>query len=118
MKRGDIVLIKFPFTDLTSTKVRPALIISNENYITTQNDVILTLITSNVSKISPDDYFLDPNNPEFSKTGLKQASVFRVCVGRVYIYVIKGIEQWGMLQPEKLISGYTAILPACPRPPV
>ena len=78
MKRGDIVLIKFPFTDLTSTKVRPALIISNKNYNTTQNDVILILITSNVSRISPDDYFLDPNNPEFSKTGLKQASVFRV----------------------------------------
>ena len=27
-KRGDIWLLRFPFTDLTSSKVRPALIIS------------------------------------------------------------------------------------------
>lgn len=30
MKQGNLVLIPFPFTDLTSTKVRPALIISKD----------------------------------------------------------------------------------------
>lgn len=78
MKRGDVVLIRFPFTDLSSTKVRPALIISNENYNTHQEDVILLLITSNISRMSSDDYLLDSRNPEFKDTGLKQASAFRV----------------------------------------
>ncbi len=78
MKRGDIVLIRFPFTDLSSTKVRPALVISNENYNTNQYNVVLLLITSNISRISSEDYLLNTNDPEFKNTGLKQASTFRV----------------------------------------
>jgi mRNA interferase MazF len=78
MKRGDVVLIRFPFTDLSSTKVRPALVISNANYNANQEDVVLVLITSNISRISSEDYLLDPLNPEFKNTGLKQASALRV----------------------------------------
>lgn len=78
MKRGDVVLLTVPFTDLSSTKVRPAVIISNDNYNANQNGVVLVLITSNVSRVSPDDYVLDVGNPEFKNTGLKQASAFRV----------------------------------------
>lgn len=32
MKQGEIYLVRFPFTDLTSTKLRPAIIISNESF--------------------------------------------------------------------------------------
>ena len=78
MKRGDVVLIRSPFTDLSSTKVRPAVIISNDSYNAQQNDVVLILMTSNVSRVSPDDYILDASDPEFDDTGLKHASGFRV----------------------------------------
>ena len=78
MKKGDVVLITFPFTDLTSVKVRPALVISNENYNQAQDDIILILITSNVARITPDDYLLESENPEFPDTGLKTSSAFRV----------------------------------------
>ena len=45
---GKIVLIPFPFTDLTSSKVRPALIISEQN--NRSEDVIVAFITSNILK--------------------------------------------------------------------
>ncbi len=44
----DIVLIPFPYTDLTAAKQRPALIISNE-VINKAQDRICCLITSNAS---------------------------------------------------------------------
>lgn len=45
----DIVLIPFPYTDLTGIKKRPALIISNST-INVKQDRICCLITSNPSK--------------------------------------------------------------------
>ncbi len=48
MKKGDVVLVTFPFTDLSSVKVRSALIISNDSYNEIQDDTVLFLITSNV----------------------------------------------------------------------
>ncbi len=43
-KVGDIVLVKFPFTDLSSSKKRPVLIIKDENVL---NDIVCFQITSN-----------------------------------------------------------------------
>ncbi len=45
---GDVVLVGFPFTDLQSTKKRPAAIISNAHYQKSRTDVILLAITSQV----------------------------------------------------------------------
>lgn len=48
-KQKDIVLIPFPYSDLTGSKQRPALIISNEKLNKT-DDRICCLITSNNPK--------------------------------------------------------------------
>lgn len=47
MDFGDIVLTRFPFTDLSGSKVRPALEISTDN--ARRRDVVLAFITSNAS---------------------------------------------------------------------
>lgn len=47
--RGDVVLVPFPFSDLTATKKRPAVVISSRNYNRASMDVVIMAITSNVS---------------------------------------------------------------------
>jgi len=46
--RGDIVLIPIPFTDLSASKKRPVLVISNDTYNASSQDMIVVAITSNL----------------------------------------------------------------------
>lgn len=50
-RRGDIVLVSFPFTDLSSSKRRPALVVSPDSFNEQGQDVVLVAITSQ----EPDD---------------------------------------------------------------
>lgn len=45
---GDIVLIPFPFTDQTTTKKRPAVVVSSTAYHRNHPDIILMAITSQI----------------------------------------------------------------------
>lgn len=47
-KQGEIVLIPVPFSDLSSTKRRPVLILSNTDYNGKTNDIVVAAITSNI----------------------------------------------------------------------
>lgn len=59
-RRGSIVLVPFPFTDLSAVKRRPALIISNDTYNDATGDVIIAQITSKVnSPRRPGDHRLN-----------------------------------------------------------
>jgi len=76
LKRGDIVLAVFPFTDLTSEKRRPALVL-NEN--TEHGDVILAFIGTHFpSSPSKTSIVLDLSDSDFQETGLKTKSVIRL----------------------------------------
>jgi mRNA-degrading endonuclease toxin of MazEF toxin-antitoxin module len=46
LNRGDILKIKFPFSDFTRGKIRPALVISDEEMHKTTGDIMLIQITS------------------------------------------------------------------------
>ena len=58
-KRGDIVLVPFPFTDLTSSKKRPALVISPDSFNSQQQDLVVVAITSQLTD-SKDSVVLGP----------------------------------------------------------
>jgi len=46
-EQGDIVLIPVPFTDLSSQKRRPVIVVSNNNYNRKTADVVVVAMTSN-----------------------------------------------------------------------
>jgi len=46
LKQRNIVLVPFPFSDQSGTKVRPALILSNTTFNATSQDVIICAITT------------------------------------------------------------------------
>ena len=56
-QRGDIVLLPFPFTDLSATKTRPAVVVSVEGFEQETGDFTVAMITS-VARTTSYDYAL------------------------------------------------------------
>jgi mRNA interferase MazF len=50
-KRGDVVLVPFPFSDQTTIKKRPAIVISTNEYNDNSPDVIIIAVTSQVNDV-------------------------------------------------------------------
>lgn len=48
--QGDILLVPFPFTDLSNTKQRPVLVLSKKGYNQKNDDIVTCGITSNLSE--------------------------------------------------------------------
>ena len=69
MKKGDIILIPFPFTDLTGQKNRPALIL-----ITADTDITVAFITSQIKWQDEHNLKLEPS----VENGLKKTSLVRL----------------------------------------
>jgi mRNA interferase MazF len=77
MKRGTIVLTKFPFTDLSSTKRRPGIVVSATS--NNKNDIIIAFISSVVPpQLEPTDYLFNTQHTDFTSTGLKKDSVIKL----------------------------------------
>ena len=48
-KQGDIIIMPVPYTDLTSFKRRPVLVVSHDGYNQKQKDLIVMGVTSNTT---------------------------------------------------------------------
>jgi mRNA interferase MazF len=68
--KGDVVIVPFPFSDLTQAKRRPALVLATLQ----GDDLILCQITS---RLVSDSYAIALENSEFSSGSLKQSSNIR-----------------------------------------
>ncbi len=75
MQKGDIVLVRFPFTDLSSEKLRPALVLTEE---TKTGDVILAFITSQITQKEDIDILISESSDDFRQTGLKKESLIKL----------------------------------------
>ncbi|MGH2552953.1 MAG: type II toxin-antitoxin system PemK/MazF family toxin [Chitinophagaceae bacterium] len=73
MKTGDIVLIPFPFSELTQVKLRPAVVITETK--DSYKDLVLSAISSQVpATLSTSEIILKPD----SLNGLRTISVIKV----------------------------------------
>ena len=76
LHRGDVVLVPFPFTDVSGQKVRPALVISPDPG---DRDILVAFISSVVPPVpEPTEHVLNVTHPAFAQTGLKHMSVFKM----------------------------------------
>ncbi|MGB3640540.1 MAG: type II toxin-antitoxin system PemK/MazF family toxin [Rivularia sp. (in: cyanobacteria)] len=76
LNKGDVVLVQFPFTDLSQAKLRPALIIYS-NPVT--NEVTLCFISSqNINKLTSEEFTIKDSDADFAYTGLRISSKVRV----------------------------------------
>lgn len=100
--KGDVVVVPFPFSDLSSAKRRPALVVAS----LTGADIILCQITS---KAVTDSYGLALSDADFISGGLRQESNIRpnrifTADGSIVLY------RAGVLSPSKVQEVITRIV--------
>ena len=72
--KGKIVLVPFPFTDLTAAKLRPALVVYEG-----EKDAVVAFISSKIPpELSGVDILIKQDHPGFRRAGLKVDSVIKL----------------------------------------
>lgn len=56
MAKGDLVLIEFPFTDLSGSKLRPAVVL-----VSSTSDLMVCFVTTQIHLREPTDVLLTPS---------------------------------------------------------
>lgn len=110
MLRNKIVLIPFPFDTFETTKVRPALCLTDS--IGPHQHVVLAFISSRIpDDLLDSDLVIDSNEEDFGVTGLRVSSVLRLHrLMTASTSLIK--RELGMLSPamqERVLSKLTKI---------
>jgi mRNA interferase MazF len=101
MKAGQVILFRFPDTDLNEGKLRPALLLGK--LPGSYGDWLISMISSQTRQFVPGfDELIDETAGDFSPSGLKMASVIRV--GRLAVVDEKIlVGAVGQIDPERLL---------------
>ncbi|AFY61694.1 type II toxin-antitoxin system PemK/MazF family toxin [Synechococcus sp. PCC 6312] len=87
--KHDVILVRYPFSDLTSSKVRPAVVISPPNL---SQDIFITPLTSKIASLLAGEFILQ----EWSLAGLNVVTAVKRGIYTVHkSLVIKVIGQLG-----------------------
>lgn len=80
LNKGDVIVVKFPFSSSLKYKARPAVIISNDNYNKNSRDTIVILaISSQVnSKLS-----IEKEVKFYKEAGLLKESIFKASIATI-----------------------------------
>ncbi len=77
VRRGDVVVANFPYSDQSGSKKRPALVVQDDRWNQSLDDTILAFITSGVHQYvgAPTQKLIQMGTPESSGSGLRTDSV-------------------------------------------
>jgi mRNA interferase MazF len=92
---GDVILVPFPFTNQTTTKKRPAVVISSTAYNTERPDLIITAITS---QIKPSRAIGEVVIQDWRAAGLLKPSAIKPVITTIEKHLV--IKSMGQLKPE------------------
>lgn len=99
MKRGDVVLVRFPHPSGVRGKKRPAVIVQSDAYAGMVNTLVIAEVTKNVTMANdPACLVIDTSTPEGKATGLVRDSVVSGLV-LVTVYADTVAQVLGALAP-------------------
>ena len=94
--QGDILLVPVPFTDLTSHKRRPVLVLSQKDYNMAAEDIIVAAITSVIDG--------KPYAVEFSNEDMESGTLqVKSCIRADKIYTLSQkliVKRFGKVTPD------------------
>lgn len=80
MKRGDVVIVPFPFQDKPGEKIRPAVVVQNDTDNQRLANTIVAMITGNLKEAGqPTTILVDPATPDGAGSGLSGPSLVKCC---------------------------------------
>jgi mRNA interferase MazF len=80
MKRGDVVIVEFPYVDGKHGKKRPALIVQNDRENRLLANTIVAMISGNIRHATePSQVLVEPKQPVAISSGLHGPSVVKCC---------------------------------------
>jgi mRNA interferase MazF len=102
VKRGDVVLVNWPFSSGTGTKPRPALVVQNDRDNARLTNTILAMITS-VTRRTPEatQLLIEVSTPDGARSGLHRDSIVN-CVNLFTIEQVKILRTIGKLSAQLL----------------
>ena len=78
MKRGDVVIVPFPFQDRPGQKIRPAVVVQSDAENRRLVNTVLAMITGNLADAGrPTTVLVDPKTPDGAGSGLSGPSLVK-----------------------------------------
>ena len=110
-RRGDVVLIPFPYTDLSASKTRPAVVVSSDIYHAARPELLLAYVSSQISQANPTiDYVL----ADWEDAGLLNPSFVRPKVAAVepalVVYRVGALSTQDLLEVDRCLRRAMALI--------
>jgi mRNA interferase MazF len=89
MKRGELVLLDYPYSNGSGSKVRPALVVQNDRDNQRLSNTIVVLVSKNISRTQePTQLLVDVTTIEGQQSGLNQTSAI-ICTNLFTVSLTK-----------------------------